>query len=48
MAIKNSVLNIFGLHLSIVFINLMFLIAAYPVWFRCMLHEVTVDNSAYN
>ena len=45
MAIKNSVSNFFGLCSSIV---LTFSIAAYPVWFLCMLHDVRVDISAYN
>ena len=45
MAIKNSVSYLFGLCSSI---KLMFLIAAYPVWFRCMLHDVMVEISAYN
>ena len=36
----NQKLTIFGLRLSIV---LMFSIAAYPVWFRCMLHDAEVD-----
>ena len=40
MAIKNSVSNFFGLHLSKV---LTFSIAAYPMWFRCMLHDAKVD-----
>ena len=38
MAIKNSVSNYFGIRLLIVF-----LIAAYPVWFHCMFHDATVD-----
>ena len=45
MAIVNYVSNYFGLRSSMV---LTFSIAAYPVWFRCMLHDVTVDISAYN
>ena len=36
--------NHFGLRSSIV---LTFLIAAYPVWFRCTFHDVTVDISAH-
>ena len=38
-------LTIFCLLLSII---LTFSIAAYPVWIRCTLHDVTVDISAYN
>ena len=45
IAIENSVSNYFGLRSSIV---LTFLIAAYPVCFRCTFHDVTVDISAYN
>ena len=46
MAIENSVSNYYGLRSSIV---LTFSgIAAYTVWFRCTLHDVTVDISAYN
>ena len=42
---KTLFLTIFGLRSSIV---LTFSIAAYPVWFRCTLHDVTVDISACN
>ena len=45
MAIEDSASNRFGLRSSIV---LTFLISAYPVWFRCTFHDVTVDISAYN
>ena len=45
MAIENSVSNYFWSTLSIV---LTFMISAYPVWFGCTLHDVTVDISAYN
>ena len=45
IAIKNSISNYFDLRSSIV---LTFLIAAYPVWYRCRFHDVTVDISAYN
>ena len=44
MAIENTASNHFGLRSSIV---LTFLIAAYPVWFPCTFHDVTVDISAY-
>ena len=40
MAIETVFLTIIGLRSSKV---LTFPIAAYPVWFRCMLHDATVD-----
>ena len=40
MEIKTQFLTIFGLHSSIV---LRFMIAAYQVWFRCMLHDARID-----
>ena len=45
MDIENFVSNFFYLRSSIV---LTFSIAAYPAWFRCTLHDVTVDISAHN
>ena len=45
MDIENFVSNLFYLRSSIV---LTFSIAAYPAWFRCTLHDVTVDISALN
>ena len=45
MAMEKLFLTIFELCLSIV---MTFSIATYPVWFRCMLHDVTVDISVYN
>ena len=42
---KTLFLTFFYLRSSIV---LTFSIAAYPAWFRCTLHDVTVDISAHN